>query len=174
MSRTSIIRPRWWIVMAMVAAIAVGGVTYLGLRDGTTARQHAVAARGAQVMPFDLERTTHRFTKNRTGGEQTVVAEDPSDTEQVRLTRQHLAKENAKFGRGDFGDPATIHGTQMPGLAELSTGYRRVTTEYADTPAGGRITYSTDDPALIDALHDWFDAQVSDHGSHAEPGGGHG
>ncbi|WP_199433423.1 hypothetical protein [Qaidamihabitans albus] len=171
MSRTSDIRRRWWIIMAMVVAIAVGGVTYLGLRDGTTARQYAAAARGAQVMPFDLERTTHRFTKNRTGGEQTVVADDPSDTEQIRLIRQHLAKENAKFSRGDFSAPETIHGSRRAGLAELAAGYRRVTTEYADTASGGHITYTADDPALVTALHGWFDAQVSDHGGHAESGG---
>jgi hypothetical protein len=58
----------------------------------------------------------------------------------------------------------------MPGLSELSKGYQRITTGYAELPNGARITYTTDDPALVTALHSWFDAQVSDHGSHAEHG----
>jgi hypothetical protein len=58
----------------------------------------------------------------------------------------------------------------MPGLAELRAGADRITITYQDIAAGGRITYSTDDPTLATALHAWFDAQVSDHGQHAEHG----
>ncbi|MGX7671207.1 hypothetical protein [Plantactinospora sp. DSM 117369] len=32
-----------------------------------------------------------------------------------------------------------------------------------------RITYTTSDPAIVTALHAWFDAQVSDHDVHATP-----
>lgn len=163
-------RRHWWIVAVAVAVGAVvGGIVVFGSRD-SAARQADVAAKGRQVMPFDLERTTHRFAKTETGGVQTVVSDNPSDSEQIRLIRDHLEKENTKFERGDFGDPAAIHGKQMPGIAELSAGYRRITTDYTTLPDGGRITYVTDDPELADALHEWFDAQVSDHGSHAEDG----
>jgi hypothetical protein len=79
-------------------------------------------------MPFDLERTTHRFTKTATGGEQTVVADDPADTEQLRLVREHLLAEDVKFRRGDSGNPGAIHGSAMPGLAVLTAGYQRVRT----------------------------------------------
>jgi hypothetical protein len=46
-------------------------------------RQAEVAQRGATVMPFDLDRTTHRFTKSPTGGVQSVVADDPADATQI-------------------------------------------------------------------------------------------
>jgi hypothetical protein len=43
----------------------------------------------------------------------------------------------------------------------------RITIDYEATPAGGRVTYGIGDAELRDALHHWFDAQVSDHGRHA-------
>lgn len=121
-------------------------------------------------MPFDLERTTHRFTKADTGGVQTVVADDPTDTGQIDPIRQHLRTETDRFSRGDYTDPGRIHGNDMPGLAALRTGAARITVTYQDIRAGGQITYTTADPALVTALHAWFDAQITDHGQHAEHG----
>ncbi len=46
---------------------------------GATDRQAEVATRGAEVVPFDLEATTHRFRDTPTGGRHTVVADDPGD-----------------------------------------------------------------------------------------------
>jgi hypothetical protein len=133
----------------------------------SSSRLAEVAERGASVMPFDLDRTTHHFTKTDSGGVQTVVADDPQDTAQATLIRQHLTEEVDRFRRGDFTDPSRIHGHQMPGLEALRGHGGRITIDYETTPDGGRITYTTTDPGLRDALHAWFDAQVSDHGQHA-------
>ena len=162
-------RSRWWVI-ALITAITAAITAVIVMTGSTSRREAEVAAKGAAVMPFDLDLTTHRFTKGANGGVQTVVADDPSDVRQITLIREHLSKENDKFRRGDFGDPAAIHGAQMPGLTELSTGYARIATIYAELPDGARITYAAGDPALIQALHSWFDAQVSDHGNHAEHG----
>jgi hypothetical protein len=132
------------------------------------ARQAEVAQRGAEVMPFDLDATTHRFTKTDAGGVQLVTADDPDDAEQISLVRAHLAEEREKFSRGEFDDPARIHGMDMPGVAELSAGYPRVRVTYRDRPAGGELTYTAADPELVDAIHEWFDRQLMDHGDHAE------
>jgi hypothetical protein len=157
---------------ALVAA-AVGSMTLLlagcGASDAAvTARQSEVARRGEHVMPFDLEATTHRFEPVKDGLLQTVVADNPRDAEQVRLVRQHLASEAERFAAGDYSDPASIHGDDMPGLAELEAGAEDIRVTYEPAADGGRITYVTADADLVDALHRWADAQVSDHGAHAE------
>ncbi|MDW4910779.1 aspartate carbamoyltransferase [Streptomyces sp. ADMS] len=137
--------------------------------DRRTDRQEAVAERGQTVMPFDLEQTTHHFTPTETGGVQDVVADRP-DENQIGLIRSHLQQEAKAFSKGDFGDPAQIHGDSMPGLAELEDGYERIEVRYRERPDGAALSYTTDEPALVDALHDWFEAQLSDHGDHAEAG----
>ena len=99
---------------------------------------------------------------------QTVVVDDPSDTDQLALVREHLQDEADRFARGDFDDPAHIHGDAMPGLADLQAGYFAIDVTYSEIPDGARITYRTTDPSLVDALHTWGAAQTADHGNHAD------
>lgn len=86
------------------------------------------------------------------------------------LIRQHLSLEAEKFSRGEFDDPAKIHGMDMPGVQELSQGHQRIMVTYTETPTGAELRYTTPDPSLRRAIHDWFDRQVMDHGSHAAHG----
>jgi hypothetical protein len=62
-------------------------------------RQAEVAQRGAEVMPFSLKATTHIFTKSDDGGNQRVIAKNPSDGVQIRLIRTHLRKIQTQFQR---------------------------------------------------------------------------
>jgi hypothetical protein len=161
-------RGRAFVAGAVVAVIAIGPILWVAGRTRDEGRIAEVASRGALIMPFDLERTTHRFQPRSDGGLQTVVADDPTDRGQIDLIRKHLIEEAERFKAGDFGDPATIHGDEMPGLAELKAGVGRIEVRYEDAPAGGRIWYRTEDPDLVTAIHDWFEAQLTDHGPHAE------
>ena len=154
------------VLVAVLAAIAGLGFLYLRVLTPVS-RQEEVAARGAQVMPFDLEQTLHIFEKLDNAGLQRVVVKDPSNKEQILLIQAHLKEESEKFRRGDFSDPAQIHGQDMPGLAELKAGARQIGIRYTTLPDGAQIRYTTKDPKLVAALHRWFDAQLSDHGHHA-------
>jgi hypothetical protein len=133
-------------------------------------RQSEVAEKGRSVMPFDLDRTTHRFTPRSDGLLQEVVADDPKDTTQIALIREHLTTEAERFRRGDFADPANIHGSEMPGLVALSAGATKITITYAELADGASLTFHTVDTTLVDALRVWSEAQVADHGKHAEHG----
>ena len=133
------------------------------------AADSSFAERERMVMPFDLSATLHIFEDTATGGVQRVVANDPGDTENIGLIREHLRAEAELFARGDFGDPSFLHGADMPGLAELEAAGEAGLLEvsYQDLPVGGQITYSSDDLPTVIALHLWFQAQVIDHGEHA-------
>jgi hypothetical protein len=164
-------RRRWFAVTAGgLAAIAVMACGDDGADDRLADRRAEIADRGAEVMPFDLDATTHRFAPADTGLVETVVADDPSDTAQVDLIRDHLAHEADRFARGDYGDPAAIHGDGMPGLAELEAGADAVAITYGDLSDGAQLVFTTDDPGLVDALHRWGEAQTTDHGAHADHG----
>ena len=151
--------------------LAIGALAVLGCAEADQSsevpeHQAEVAAAGAQVMPFDLDATTHFFEKTEFGGIQKVVA-DSVDPHQVALIREHLEEESERFARGDFHDPAMIHGEDMAGLQELVLGHERLAIEYGEIELGARIVYRADEPALVSAIHDWFDAQLRDHGDHA-------
>jgi hypothetical protein len=118
------------------------------------------------VMPFSMNDTMHMFHPSANGGTMEVVVRD-DNAHQIALVRQHLNREAAAFARGNYSDPADIHGRTMPGLRELSSGASRIRVQYAQTNSGARISFTTSDPALVSALHRWFRAQVSDHGRDA-------
>ncbi|MFM0470486.1 aspartate carbamoyltransferase [Paraburkholderia strydomiana] len=137
-------------------------------------RQAEVAQRGAEVMPFSLKATAHIFTKSDDGGSQQVIAKNPADSVQIRLIRKHLRQIQTQFQRGDFSGPARTHGTDMPGLAQLSAAKPgQVSITYKDIEGGGELSYRSDDPKLVSSLHAWFDAQISDHGADAMDGHKH-
>ena len=152
----------WLLAAATVIAVVAGGV-WFALDHHHQTVDTSMAARAQQVMPFNLNRTTHTFTKTLDGGVQTVVVKDQSDTRDRSLIRSHLTSEAESFRHGNFSDPARIHGMDMPGVNELEQGASRVTVVYAELPGGARITYTSPDPTLVAALHDWFDRQASDH-----------
>ena len=160
------------LALAVVVALAtIAAVVVAAVRDSSegSTSSGGMTERAANVMPFDLDTTTHTFTKTERGGVQTVVANDNSDTHNIDLIRSHLAEEAGAFQRGDYSDPARIHGMNMPGVEELEADATRVDLSYEDIEAGGRVTYSTSDPELVEALHAWFDRQNTDH---AMPGMG--
>ncbi|HVM51938.1 MAG TPA: hypothetical protein VM262_01960 [Acidimicrobiales bacterium] len=167
-------RPRLF-VFVIVAAIGAGAGVVLvvggGHDDGDrTAREELVAERGAQVMPFDLEATTHHFEPTDFGGVQRVVADDATDRRQIDLIRAHLRAEVDRFRAGDFGDPALIHGHDMPGLAVLEANAHTLEITYRVLDDGAEVTYRSRDERTVAALHDWFAAQLADHGAHARQG----
>jgi len=167
-------------IRARVGAAAVVSVALLagcGSGSGTTSsadataqRQAEVRTNGAAVMPFDLDKTTHSFVDTDGGGVQTVVARDETDAEQVRLIREHMTTIAAEFSAGRFDDPAMIHGTDMPGLKTLEQNASALSIVAAEVPGGAQLTYSSSDPIVVAALHDWFAAQLADHGADAMSG----
>lgn len=156
-------------VVVLVALLAAGG-WWLAERAALASRQAEVAERGADVMPFSLDATTHRFQPTPDGGVQTVTADEPADGKEVELVRAHLREEAERFRQGDFDDPASIHGHDMAGLAVLRAHDGALAVDYLDVPDGGRLVYTTSDPEVLEALHVWFDVQIRDHGAHAGRG----
>ncbi len=160
-------RGRRWHSRLGVASLIVAVAACGSSGTGATARQRRVVAKGSTVMPFDQERTTHVFRSTGTGGVQRVVAQGADASDQIPLIRSHLRTEAKRFAVGDFRDPMAIHGATMPGVAALRRNFADIDVAYAAIPNGASITYTTSDPKLVAALHEWFDAQLMDHGAHA-------
>jgi hypothetical protein len=138
------------------------------LAGAQTVQEH-VHGHGHEVMPFDLARTLHIFQMTEDGGiQQVVMRGDVVDAEQVQLIQHHLMMEAAAFQKGDFTDPAQLHGATMPGLRELRSGAARIQIAYRSLPNGAEIRFKSNDIRLITAIHRWFGAQLSEHGADAQ------
>lgn len=158
------------LTLAVLALLALPMSTWAG-EKATEARIKEVAERGRHVMPFNLEQTTHIFKKVPTGGIQQVIVKDKANTVQIKLIREHLSKIAREFKAGNFSDPVKIHGKNMPGLEKLrnaKSGEYKVT--YKELANGAEIDYVSKKPELVTAIHQFFDAQLSDHARHATSG----
>ena len=130
-------------------------------------KQEHVHHMGQSVMPFDLSKTTHIFRMTESGGVERVIVKDATATDQVSLIQQHLRREAEAFQRGDYADPASLHGADMPGLKDLQGAAARIKVTYSALPTGAEITFETRDLHLLTAIHRWFGAQLSEHGADA-------
>lgn len=119
------------------------------------------------VMPFDLSKTQHIFKMTEQGGVESVIVKDPVSRQQLALVQAHLSHEAAEFQKGNYADPAALHGATMPALSALQEGAPRIKVSYADSPNGAAISFETADLHLLTAIHRWFGAQLSEHGADA-------
>ena|SRR5581483_5701225 len=147
-------------IMAALAALAI----FAPLAARADSQPHMDMQHGAQVMPFNQSQATHMFLPDPSGGVLEIVVHD-MDAQQIALVRSHLLGEAAKFIKGNYSDPAFIHGQDMPGLSALESGAARVSVRYFETPTGAAITLSSSDSTMVVAIHQWLAAQSHDHGS---------
>jgi len=156
------------LVIATFLVAALATLPSYAADKASEQRLDEVVARGVKVMPFSLEQTTHIFSKTAQGGIQQVIVKQADNLEQINYIRQHLAKISADFKKCDFSNPAKIHGNAMPGLKQLQQAKPgQIDIVYKELANGAEITYSTAVPELKIAIHQWFDAQLTDHARHA-------
>ena len=129
-----------------------------------------VHQRAQQLVPYDLDQSQLTFTRTVHGGVQHVIAKSADDTSQIKLIQANLLKMVVDFRKGDFSVTEKIHGKAMPGLAQLTKAEMYdIKYEYKALPNGAQIHYSTEYPQYVEALHEWFDAQMKEHGSQVVP-----
>jgi len=118
---------------------------------------------GAQAMGFDQERTVHHFLLYEDGGAIEVAVKEVSDHANLHAIRRHLPEIAGLFKAGDFGKPALTHAQQVPGTVEMTRLKDRITYQYEDTPAGGRVRIVTRDAEALAAVHAFLHFQIEDH-----------
>ncbi|MGJ0492246.1 aspartate carbamoyltransferase [Methylobacter sp.] len=125
-----------------------------------------VQYRQQQMVPYSLDQTLQTFSKTVHGGVQHVITKSPGNTREIKSIQAHLHKIADEFRKGDFSVTERMHGPDMPGLAQLKRAEPDdIKFEYKALANGGQIHYSTEYPQYVQALHEWFDAQISEHGN---------
>jgi len=154
----------------MLAGLLLFATTALALEKSDPKPINEVNQRVQQVAPYALDQTLQTFTKTVHGGVQHVVVKSADNTRQIKLIQAHLLKLADAFRKGDFSTTERVHGADMPGLAQLKMAETDdIRFEYKALENGAQIHFSTEYPQYIQALHEWFDAQASDHGNAVIP-----
>jgi hypothetical protein len=120
--------------------------------------------RGAMVMGFDQQKTTHHFYLYEDGGAIDVSVNDAADSVNRDAIRSHLPHIAMLFGEGDFEAPMLVHDSKnVPGTAEMARLKEKISYKYNETPAGGRVDITTTDAAALKAVHEFLKFQIADH-----------
>ena len=142
------------------------GLFLLASAAAAVQQQHdntAMNTRGAHVMGFDQNKTTHHFTLTKTGGIIQVQANDPSDTTSCDHIRTHLEHISKAFAQGDFTDPHEVHAETPPGVPTMKARKAKITYRFESTPTGAKVIITTADPKASEAVHDYLRYQIREH-----------
>lgn len=152
-------------------AILIFSSATLAAENADPKHLQEVRQRTQIVVPFAVDETLQTFTKTVHGGVQHVVTKSPDNTKQIKLIQEHMQKIADEFRKGDFSVTERMHGPNTPGLARLKrAGTDDIRYEYKPLANGAQIHFSSEYPELVQALHEWFDAQATEHGNEAIPG----
>jgi hypothetical protein len=119
--------------------------------------------RGAQVMGFDQDKTAHHFYLYADGGAIDVSVKDASDKTNLDAIRAHLPHIVTMFSEGNFEAPMLVHGTVVPGTAEMKQVKDAITWKFEESARGGRVTISTSSAEALKAVHAFLRYQITDH-----------
>jgi hypothetical protein len=119
--------------------------------------------RGAQVMGFDQDKTAHHFYLYADGGAIDVSVKDASDKTNLDAIRAHLPHMVTMFSEGNFEAPMLVHGTVVPGTAEMKQVKDAITWKFEESARGGRVTISTSNAEALKAVHAFLRYQITDH-----------
>jgi hypothetical protein len=120
--------------------------------------------RGATVMGFEQEKTTHHFHLYEDGGAIDVSVNDAADTANRDAIRSHLPHIALLFGQGNFEGPMVVHDSKtVPGTAEMTSLKDRISYQYVESSTGGRVDIVTRDAAALKAVHEFLRFQIADH-----------
>ena len=141
-----------------------------GVENPESKQKEEVKEITQKVVPYDKKETLETFSKTVHGGVQHVVVKSPGNKKQIQLIQDYLSKMALDFRKGDFSIPERIHGTDMPGLAQMKKAETDdILYEYKALPDGAQIHYTTEWPLDVQAIHEFFDAQTKSHGSDEVP-----
>ena len=97
------------------------------------------------------------FSKTETGGVETVLLDETATDEQIEILRNRLMGNATMQENGLAQDPAQIYGADIPGIDYLSENRDKYETIYTEVPRGGSVEYKSNDPKIIEAIHEWID-----------------
>lgn len=123
----------------------------------------ALNKRGNKAMGFSQQKTSHHFYLKQDGGVIEVSTNSAKNKISQNQIRQHLMQISQMFGDGNFSIPFAVHAQVPPGVEVLKRLKAAINYQYQETPLGGRVNISTNNPEALTAIHEFLRFQINDH-----------
>lgn len=130
--------------------------------DSAHAAHAGMQQRGAEVMGVDQESSVHVFEALPSGGI-IELQRAAADTAGARAIRKHLRAIAQSFAIGDFGGPAYIHMTAVPGARVMAERRNSIRYDYRELPRGGALRITTSDVVARNAIWEFIAFQRNEH-----------
>jgi hypothetical protein len=128
-------------------------------------RRAEVDHRHEHTTGVPTDGTRHHFVLAEDGGSIRLGVADASQAATRDRIREHLKLIASAFAAGDFRMPTEIHDQVPPGVEVMKARADAIRYAYAESPEGGVVTLSTQDPAALAAIHEFLRFQIRDHGT---------
>ncbi len=122
-----------------------------------------VMQRGEHAMGFSQTATTHHFKLLPDGGYIQVQANSADDSENRDHIRMHLQRQAKNFTAGDFSRSEMTHARVLPGTPDMAKLKSSISYKYDEIERGARLRISSNDPAAVEAIHEFLKFQIQDH-----------
>lgn len=130
-----------------------------------TGHQAEVDHRHQHTTGVPTDGTRHHFVLAEDGGSIHLGVADEGQAATRDRIREHLKLIARSFAAGDFGMPTEIHDQVPPGVEVMKAHADTIRYVYAESPEGGVVTLSTQDPEALAAIHEFLRFQIRDHGT---------
>ncbi|HEV7366625.1 MAG TPA: hypothetical protein VGN76_12335 [Gemmatimonadales bacterium] len=121
-----------------------------------------VQSRGHVAMGVDQYTSSHRFEPLPDGGRITLER-NGNDSVGTAQIRSHMRTIALAFERGDFALPGFVHDREVPGTAVMRQRRSHISYTTDSLPRGAQLRIHSDDPAAVNAIHQFLAFQRQDH-----------
>jgi hypothetical protein len=153
---------------SILSLLAIGVVcsmasAQIGYQQMDCQHMQDVQHRGDHAMGFDHMKTAHHFFLSSSGGAIQVTANDEKDLDSMGQIRAHLGHIVKMFADGNFEIPMLVHGQTPPGTEAMKQLKSKISYKYEEIERGAKIVISSQEPAALDAIHEFLAFQIKDH-----------
>jgi len=159
-------------VTVLLLVVLVGGASVAWARGQKTPKppDEDKSRPAAESVGFDADAATQVLVKSSSGGVQRITARESSDANQIGRIRATLRKIADDFAGYYVTEAMQAHGPASAALATLvTTEPGSLRTEYLEIRGGAEVRYTSDDPKIVAALHQWFASLSADRATDTPP-----
>jgi hypothetical protein len=152
--------PMYRAVLLLLSVLAACGDRQA--RNSADSAFALVQSRGHVAMGVDQYTSSHRFEPLPDGGRITLERNGNDSAGAARI-RSHMRTIALAFQRGDFALPGFVHDREVPGTAVMAAGRSQISYTTDSLPHGAQLRIHSDDPATVNAIHQFLAFQRRDH-----------